>query len=316
MIETEVLIIGAGPAGSACAWQLKQRGVDFLLLDKEDFPRPKTCAGWITPRVMRDVDLDPATYPGNFTRFDHFKVELGKLRFTLPTRQYAIRRVEFDAWLLQRVIENLVRHHVHEIRLEDGRYIVDGEYRARYLIGAGGTHCPVKRTLFAEVNPANPGPLIIAQEEEFIHPNAKNTCHLWFLQDGLPGYAWYFPKSDGVVNVGVGGGAIGMKKHRDNLKRHWDLLVEKLDRYNLVRGHEFHPIGHSYYLRASSPVLRSGNAMLVGDALGVATLDMGEGIGPSIRSGINAADAIILGIAYTTKGLKRYSFPDLLGWRN
>lgn len=315
MIETEVLIIGGGPAGSACARRLKQHNVDFLLLDKEEFPRPKTCAGWITPRVMRDVDLDPATYPGNFTRFDEFKVEIGKLRFTLRTRQYAIRRIEFDSWLIDRVRENLVRHHAQTINYENGRYIVDGEFSARYLIGAGGTHCPVKRKFFNEVNPAKLGSLIIAQEEEFVHPGASSTCHLWFFQDGLPGYAWYFPKSDGVVNVGVGGGSLGLKKQQDNLKRHWELLVDKLERYGLVRGHDFHPVGHSYYLRSPSPALRTGNAMLVGDALGVATLDMGEGIGPSIRSGLNAADAIIHGSAYTTHGLNRYSFPDLFGWR-
>lgn len=315
MIETEVLIIGGGPAGSACAWRLKQHSIDFLLLDKQEFPRPKTCAGWITPGVMRDIDLDPATYPGNFTRFDNFKVEIGRLRFNLRTRQYAIRRVEFDAWLVQRINERLVIHNAQDIRCEDGRYSVDGEYSARYLIGAGGTYCPVKRTFFNEVNPEKMGSLIIAQEEEFIHPGASSTCHLWFMQDGLPGYAWYFPKSDGVVNVGVGGGATGLKKHQDNLKRHWELLTEKLERYDLVRGHEFRPIGHSYYLRSATPTLRVGNAMLVGDALGVATLDMGEGIGPSIRSGINAADAIIQGTTYTTRGLNRYSFPDLLGWR-
>jgi flavin-dependent dehydrogenase len=288
MIETEVLIIGGGPSGSACAWRLKQHKIGFLLLDKQEFPRPKTCAGWITPRVMRDVDLDPATYPGNFTRFTQFKVEIGKLRFTLRTHQYAIRRVEFDAWLVQRVSENLVRHHAQEIHYENGRYIVDGEFSARYLIGAGGTHCPVKRTFFNEVNPAKSGSLIIAQEEEFVHPGASSTCHLWFFQDGLPGYAWYFPKSDRVVNVGVGGGSIGLKKQQDNLKRHWELLVDKLERYDLVRGHDFRPVGHSYYLRSSSP---------------------------AIRSGINAADAIIHATAYTTRGLHRYSFPDLLGWR-
>jgi hypothetical protein len=126
------------------------------------------------------------------------------------------------------------------------------------------------------------------EEEEFVHPGASNTCHLWSFQDELPGYAWYFPKTDSVVNVGVGGGSIGLKKQQDNLKRHWELLVDKLERYDLVRGHDFRPVGHSYYLRSSSP---------------------------AIRSGINAADAIIHATAYTTRGLHRYSFPDLLGWR-
>lgn len=193
--------------------------------------------------------------------------------------------------------------------------MVDGEFSARYLIGAGGTYCPVKRALFADVHPANTGTLIIAQEEEIEYPGASSTCHLWYMQNGLPGYAWYFPKSNGLVNIGVGGSASGLMKNHDNLKRHWQLLVEKLYTLNLVRGVEFHPFGHSYFLRSRSPVLRYGNAFLVGDALGLATLDMGEGISPSIRSGLNAANAIIHGTEYTLNGISRYSFPDLLGFR-
>lgn len=315
MIETEVLIIGGGPAGAACAWQLKQHGVDFILLDKAAFPRPKTCAGWITPRVLRDVQLDPATYPGNLTVFNRFNIEIRGLRFTLPTRQYAIRRAELDDWHINRVRDNVIIHPVEQIRHEAERYVVDGAYSARYLIGAGGTHCPARRSLFADYKTDAASTLIIAQEEEFTYPGASDRCHLWFLQNGLPGYAWYFPKSEGVVNVGVGGSVKGLKRRGDSLKRHWELLVEKLDRYGLVRGHEFKPVGHSYYLRARSPVLRKGNAMLIGDALGVSTLDMGEGIGPSIQSGINAANAIFHNTPYTLEGISRLSFPSLLRLR-
>lgn len=315
MIKTEVLIVGGGPAGAACAWQLRQRGVDFILLDKADFPRPKTCAGWITPRILRDAQLDPAAYPGNFTTFNKFSIEIKGLRFTLPTHQYAIRRAEFDLWFINRVRDNLITHDVNEIRQEAGEYIIDNAYSARYLIGAGGTHCPVKRTLFDDRQADCRGTLIIAQEEEFVHPGASDLCHLWFMQDGLPGYAWYFPKSGGVVNVGVGASAVKLKQHGDTLKRHWERLVEKLEGYDLVRGHSFKPIGHSYYMRARSPVLRRGNALLIGDALGVSTLDMGEGIGPSIQSGINAANAIIYNIPYTLSGISRYSFPSLLKLR-
>lgn len=313
MHQTEVLIVGGGPAGAACAWQLKQHGVDFILLDKAEFPRPKVCAGWITPRVLRDVQLDPAAYPGNFTVFRRFNIEIKGLRFTLPTHQYAIRRVEFDQWLIDRVREHLITHRVVDIRQENGHYIVDGDYSAHYLIGAGGTHCPVKRALFECDGVSTSGSLIVAQEEEFVYAVGSDRCHLWFLQEGLPGYAWYFPKSEGVVNVGVGGSAAGLKQRGDTLRRHWELLTERLERYELVRGHNFNPVGHSYSLSTRKPLIRRGNALLVGDALGVSTLDMGEGIGPSIQSGINAANAIISNTPYTLHGISRYSFPSLLG---
>ena len=315
MLQTEVLIVGGGPAGSACAWQLKQHNVDFLLLDKVAFPRPKTCAGWITPRVLRDLQLDPASYPGSFTTFRNFKIEFKRLRFSIPTRQYAIRRIELDDWLIRRVSEKVVTHNVVDIVEESGRYIVDGEYSARYLIGAGGTHCPVKRIFFHSDDPSASGILIIAEEEEFVYPHVSENCHLWYFQNGLPGYAWYFPKANGLINVGIGGDSAALKAHHDNLNRHWNLLVEKLDKAGLVHGHEFKPAGHSYSLRAKSPVLRVGNALLVGDALGMATMDMGEGIGPSVQSGINAAKAIISGTPYTLAGIARYSIPALLGLR-
>jgi flavin-dependent dehydrogenase len=61
MKTTDVLIVGGGPAGSSCAWRLNQRGVDVLLLDAQDFPRQKLCAGWITPQVLTDLQIDPVT---------------------------------------------------------------------------------------------------------------------------------------------------------------------------------------------------------------------------------------------------------------
>jgi flavin-dependent dehydrogenase len=123
------------------------------------------------------------------------------------------------------------------------------------------------------------------------------------------------PKANGFVNVGLGGSAAALKAKNDTLKRHWTLLVDKLDKMGLVRGHEYRPVGHSYYLRSRSPVVRRGNAFLVGDAAGLATLDMGEGIGPAIQSGIRAANTIVSGQEYSVASLQRYSFPSLVGLR-
>ncbi|MCG6535566.1 MAG: hypothetical protein L7F78_12945, partial [Syntrophales bacterium LBB04] len=88
-------------------------------------------------------------------------------KFKWPTRQYAIRRFEFDQWLLQLAEPEFHLHGVREIRLEKGEYVVDDEYSAHYLIGAGGSHCPVYRNLFSKTNPKAQAALIVAQEEEF-----------------------------------------------------------------------------------------------------------------------------------------------------
>lgn len=68
MVEAEVIIIGGGPTGSTCAWMLKQSGVDAIILDKAEFPRHKLCAGWITPKVLRRLQLDASAYPHSLTR--------------------------------------------------------------------------------------------------------------------------------------------------------------------------------------------------------------------------------------------------------
>lgn len=66
MTKKDVIIVGGGPAGSSCAWQLRRRGVDCLILDKAVFPRPKLCGGWITPELIADLEMDIAAYPHRF----------------------------------------------------------------------------------------------------------------------------------------------------------------------------------------------------------------------------------------------------------
>jgi menaquinone-9 beta-reductase len=82
-----------------------------------------------------------------------------------------------------------------------------------------------------------------------------------------------------------------------------------------VTGYDFHPQGYSYYLRGNHPQLRQGNAFLVGDALGLATYDMGEGIGAAIHSGLLAAQAIINNSPYAIRTIARMSLPSLLRLR-
>jgi len=312
MITTDVLIVGGGPGGAACAWRLKQLNIGCLILDQKTFPRPKTCAGWITPEVVRDIGLDPDDYPHSFTTFKSFQVSIRGFRFKLPTHQHAIRRFEFDDWQVRRSGVPVQEHAVKNVLSTPGGYEVDGEYCARYLVGAGGTNCPVYRTFFSAESPRPKELLIVAQEEEFPYPYTDNRCQLWFLENKLPGYAWYVPKANGYLNVGVGGKAEELRANGDTLKNHWTLLVEKLDRLGLVRGHDYKPSGHSYYLRQRRMQVRKGNAFLVGDAAGLATLDMGEGISPAIKSGLIAADAIAHGTSYSVDSIGRYSLRSLL----
>lgn len=309
MIEAEVIIVGGGPAGAACAGRLCQNGIDCLVLDVQSFPRPKTCAGWVPPEIFRALQISPAEYPYELTHYRRFSIYIYGMHFTIPTRQYAVRRMEFDHWLLHRSGAPVETHRVASILREGGRYIIDGTYACRYLVGAGGTHCPVARTFFP---PREPGRLIVAQEEEFIYPEADPDMRAWFFENDLRGYSWYFPKAGGVVNVGVGGLAADLKARGDTLHRHWTLLEEKLDRLGLVRGHTFNPRGESYYLHADQTVAQVENAYRIGDAAGLATTDMGEGIRVAVESGLRAADAILFHTPYSVKGIARYSAKSIL----
>jgi len=152
MIEVEVIIVGGGPAGSTCAWKLNQNGIQTVLLDKKAFPRQKLCAGWITPGVLKNLQLKKEEYPHGILTFKRLFFHVRGRKFRVPTRQYSIRRNEFDHWLLKRARVPLHQHAVKQIRKESGFFIIDDSYRCKYLVGAAGTHCPVYRAFFKDVN--------------------------------------------------------------------------------------------------------------------------------------------------------------------
>jgi flavin-dependent dehydrogenase len=312
MLEAEVIIVGAGPAGSACAWKLKQNGIQAVLLDKKAFPRRKLCAGWITPGVLKNLEVKSGEYPHGILTFKRIFFHVRGRKLRVPTCQYSIRRIEFDHWLLKKASVPLQRHAVQKVRTENGYYLIDNLYRSKYLVGAGGTYCPVYRSFFKGVNSRSQQRLIVTIEEEFKYDYHDANCHLWFFENNLPGYAWYVPKADGYLNVGIGGKFLALKNRGQTIGRHWDSFIAKLEKLSLVKGHTYRPRGHNYYLSQSAPAGRLNNAYIIGDAAGLATLDLGEGIGPAIESGILAANSISTGRRFAKRSVTRYSLPHIL----
>lgn len=308
MTKTDVVIVGGGPAGSSCARQLRRRGIDCLILDKAPFPRTKLCAGWITPEVVADLEMDVRDYPHRFLTFDALRVHLLGVPLTMRSPQHSIRRFEFDDWLLRRSGAEVITHQVKQVERRSGRYIIDSRFECDALVGAGGTACPVYRSLFRALNPRERSLQVAALEQELPYPWKDPDCHLWFFEKGLPGYSWYVPKQDGYLNLGVGAMSAGLEQKGMSINRHWEHFAASLRRRRLIGDNVvLDPKGYSYYLRDGVQTIRNENAFLIGDAAGLATRDLGEGIGPAVRSGILAANAIADGSDYSLDSVSRYS---------
>jgi flavin-dependent dehydrogenase len=312
MINKEIIIVGGGPAGAACAWKLKQRGITPLVLDKYSFPRPKVCAGWITPAVFRLLELRGDDYPYTVSQFDRINFHLFGLKIPVPTRQYAVRRYEFDAWLICRTGVPVNTHCVRNIIRKNGFYIIDDQYQCKYLIGAGGTHCPVYKTFFTQTRPRRPKSLIVAVEKEYPYDILHHQCHLWFFDHGLPGYAWYLPKGNNWLNIGIGAKFNTLKQRGQNIMDQWRHFTMDLQKKGFIGENPPSPKGHNYYFQYGPKKYRQDNAFIIGDAAGLSTLDMGEGIHGAVLSGIRVADAIVENKPFVLPHPARFSLPKIL----
>jgi geranylgeranyl reductase family protein len=299
MTGCDVLVVGGGPAGSTCAWQLRHSGLDVLVLDKATFPRDKVCAGWITPEVVEALALDVDEYRRGrvFQAITGFRTgvmgqSLVDSRYDRPV-SYGILRREFDHYLLVRSGARL-REGTAVTRIErtPAGWRVNGDVTARFLVGAGGHFCPVARWLNG---PGPAEPIVAASEVEFpLTPAQAAVCgvmaeqpELYFCAD-LKGYGWCFRKGT-TLNVGLG------RQDRHRLTAHLERFVGAL----VSAGHLPADLptswrGHAYLLNGSTRrAVADDGVVLIGDAAGLAYAQSGEGIRPAIESGLLAARAIV-----------------------
>jgi len=298
-VQTDVLVVGGGPAGSTCARVLRARGYDVTVLDRSAFPRDKTCAGWITLQVADTLGLDLADYRRSRTlqAISAFRTGVIGSQPVLTdypgTVSYGIRRSEFDHYLLERSgARLLLGEPLHALERVAGGWRANGSLHARYVVGAGGHFCPVARRLGAAIGSGEQ--VIAAQEIEFrLEGRQATDCaveptrpELYFCDD-LKGYGWCFRKGD-WLNVGLG------REDKHQLSSHVAAFCDWLRRERRVPADlpgRFR--GHAYllYPQAPRPLVADG-ILLVGDAAGLAYAQSGEGIRPAIESGILAADAL------------------------
>jgi menaquinone-9 beta-reductase len=300
----EVIVVGGGPGGSTAAWQLARAGRRVLVLDAAVFPRVKICAGWVTHEALTDAQVDPQKYPLTIQAFSACRFEFDGARTETRWRRpasYGILRREFDHYLLDRAraAGADVREGARVTAVTqdaDGIRVVSphGTFTAPVVVGAGGHRCPVAQAL-GEVSEREE--VVIAQESETrLSPEWVEALREWwqapelYVEPDLKGYGWYFPKGD-VLNVGVG----CVSGPGADLPRRRDALVSALRAAGrLPAGLAIEPFrGHAYVVRRRAPRKLAGDRFcLVGDAAGLARDLSGEGIGPAIKSGILAAEAV------------------------
>ncbi len=309
----DTIVVGGGPAGSTCAWELRRRGREVAILDKARFPRLKLCAGWVTEKALHDLEMDRADYPHPILDLD-IRSEVRGLPFSLrwfptPGPNYSIRRVEFDAWLLERSGAEVIEHSVKSVRREDGLYVVDDLFTCRTLVGAGGTMCPVRREVFDEERRRSKQ--IATLEIEFEYPARKDECRLYFFKRGLMGYAWYVPKGGGFVNIGIGGKSNYFRRSNTNIHDHFKNFLKDLvkeGRLDAGTAEGLKAKGHPYFLLSDGGAVKRDGCFLIGDSAGLASVDLGEGIGPAVESGLMAAREIAGEGRYEKAAVTRYSF--------
>ncbi len=311
MIDFDVIVVGGGPAGASCARALVKKGVHAAVLDKSDFPRPKLCAGWVTPEVFQDLKYSVNEYPHGIICFKKIYFHISNIKFPLKTRQYSIRRVEFDEWLLNKSGANFFQHRVRKVEKKRNKFIVDEKFRAEFIVGAGGTNCPVAGKFFQIKEDKSPDRQIVALETECKIEYSGKDCHLWFFNNRLPGYAWFVPKAGGYINLGIGGKLYKLKRNNTSINEHWNYFINRLKKRGKIADVKIKPRGYHYFLNKKYLKCQEDNAFIIGDALGLATLDMGEGIGPAVKSGILAARTIITGKRYHPGAISRLSLPSM-----
>ena len=299
MDTCDVLIVGGGPAGSSCAWKLRASGLHVAILDRQVFPRDKVCGGWITPAVLSELQIDPAEYARRHLLQPIEAFRTGRIQGSAVETgyhavvSYGIRRREFDYYLLQRAGAHLMQGvDLKSLERSGDHWIVNGQIRARLVIGAGGHFCPVAR--LAAAKPA-PESVVVAQETEFEMDSSQIAAcrvqpeipELYFCDD-IKGYGWCFRKGN-FLNIGLG----RMDPHR--LSDHVSGFVRFLKSAGRISFDPSAPMcGHAYLLYGRSPRKLVGDGlMLIGDAAGLAYSQSGEGILPAVESGLLAAQTIL-----------------------
>jgi len=319
-MDYEVIIVGAGPAGTSAAFHLAKRDIKVLVLDKCKFPRDKVCGDGIAPRAVRllyKMGLkDRLEVEGRFNKFHGFifagqgkamvKTKIPETpRF--PDHGYIIRRIEFDKLLLDYARENgaqvweetkVISPLVRDGKVIGVRAFRDGEeieITSNVVVGADGAHSTVGRAMGLLVN--NPHYLGISIRQYF--EGVKDIGdYLEVYPDKVitPASGWVFPLGGGVANVGVGAMLYHMKSKKINLHESFERFIteSRLVAPKLESAKPVSPLrGALLRVGLGGSKIECPGLILIGDAASMTNPVSGEGITYALETGEMVADHIL-----------------------
>ena len=299
MSDHDVVIVGAGPAGSTLAYRLAQEGLNVALLEGKRMPRVKPCGGGIDGLFMKSlpegIDLEgiiEAQADKTIVRFQG--KELGE--FPMPRPIYMTQRRFLD----QRLAVSAAEAGAHLVegamvkdlqQDEDDWWTVNsaaGDFRAPIVVGADGAYSTVARKVGIPQDPKHRTTFVASEWDVVVDASDQSRYSNTALIDcsvSPLGYGWIFPKSD-HLNVGFG----LPHKLAKRLKRVTANFVEERSGLDIQRHQEFaHWIP---FAKVGAPVVKD-RVLLVGDAAGVCDPTTGAGISWAVKSSALAASYIV-----------------------
>jgi geranylgeranyl reductase family protein len=289
----DLIIVGAGPAGSSAARLAGTLGLNTLLIEKEQFPRYKACGGAVTERALSYLGFDLPSDLCEATVFAarvHYRGRSIEAHKDQPIANM-VSRSAFDTYLLEKARETGVSVSLGEgvLELEEKGEVVEvstneGTYGAAFVIVAEGAQGTLKHHVRRRDGKNEYGVCLVTEvpcSEETAGRFPQDAIDIHFGIGGM-GYGWVFPHGR-YYSVGLGGLASSLRRPRDVLAEF--LRVNGFDGRHRLKGHVI-PVG------GIRRTLGSGRVLLAGDAAGFLDSFTGEGIAYAIRSGQIGVEAI------------------------
>jgi len=309
-LQTEVLVVGAGPAGCVAALELARQGIDVLVVDRSQFPREKICGDGLLEdslRTLESVGLSSAVKEKAHTIRSILFVAPNGTECELEGDFYTLPRKELDALLLDEackggaqflggitVSEPLIRNGscVGAIGFDEEEQEIS--IAARLVLLATGANARILR-VFGVLQNRNHSAMGVRGYFRLTETIDESSMVVVYDKLLLPGYGWMFPLGQGVFNVGCGiflDGRKRMPRFGQNLTGFYK-RIQPLARY-LQMAEQIAPIRAAPMrtgfqgARAHAPGL-----LVLGEALGLTFPFIGEGVSSALESGRVAASVAL-----------------------